>query len=223
MLNYKEINIDKISSSFVDKLYEDLLENKWQFIIINIKDRKYVLTKEKSFFEIENDEKFLKDAKEDIFYKTVIEEKCEVQDMDLKRYQSYIERYKTKLEKIKYGNKYLFGSVAVRLDRGGFITTVRGKNNLEDYTIVKSVNHNENIVRVCNKKATLNAPLLDYLFRNERVKVIVHINHEFDNSLPYYDYAFPGTKRDCIRDNSKSFNIKHHGVIYLFDKDEKLI
>ena len=26
---------------------------------------------------------------------------------------------------------------------------------------------------------------LDYLFKNEKVKVIVHINHEYDNNLPY--------------------------------------
>ena len=126
------------------------------------------------------------------------------------------------MQKNIYGDKYIFGSIAVKTD-SGFITTIRGKENLNDYTIVYDVDHINHTLNVIDKKATLNAPLLDYLFKNEKVKVIVHINHEFDDKLPYYDYAFPGTVRDSTRNNKTSFNIKHHGVIYLFDKNGNLI
>ena len=134
----------------------------------------------------------------------------------------YIQKYKDIMQKNIYGDKYIFGSVAVKTDKG-FITTIRGKENLNGYTIVSNVNHINHTLNAINLKATLNAPLLDYLFKNEKVKVIVHINHEYDDQLPYYDYAFPGTVKDSIRDNKTSFNIKHHGVIYLFDKNGNLI
>ena len=77
------------------------------------------------------------------------------------------------LQKNIYGDKYIFGSVAVKTDKG-FITTIRGKENLNGYTIVSNVNHINHTLNVINLKATLNAPLLDYLFKNEKVKVIVH-------------------------------------------------
>ena len=126
------------------------------------------------------------------------------------------------MQKNIYGDKYIFGSVAVKTYKG-FITTIRGKENLNGYTIVSNVNHINHTLNVINLKATLNAPLLDYLFKNEKVKVIVHMNHEYDDQLPYYDYAFPGTVKDSIRNNKTSFNIKHHGLIYLFDKNGNLI
>ena len=48
------------------------------------------------------------------------------------------------------------------------------KENLKDFTIVYKVNHREHIVEVANKKATLNAPLLHYLFdKNENIRVIL--------------------------------------------------
>ena len=58
--------------------------------------------------------------------------------------------------------------------------------------------------------------------KNRKVKAIVHL-HEFDNKLPFYDYAFPGTLKDSVRDNTTSFNIMYHGVIYLFDKNGNIL
>ena len=63
----------------------------------------------------------------------------------------------------------------------------------------------------------------DILFKNKDVKVIVHINHEFDNTLPYNDYALPGTARDSIRNNESSFNIKYHGLFYLINSKDEII
>ena len=85
-----------------------------------------------------------------------------------------------------------------------------------------NVNFIKNEIFVLNKKATLNAPLLANIFRNKKVKCIVHL-HIFDCKLPFYDYTFPVTQRDSLRNNKTSFNIKNHGVYYLFDKNEKLL
>lgn len=223
MNNYKKIYTSSINNKFIDEIYHKLLENKWHFVVIDVNGILNVLTKEKSMFEIDNEQQFINRFEQDIYYKTVINNNnISVNKNDLNVYDMYIKKYKDIMEKNIYGYKYIFGSVAVKTDKG-FITTIRGKENLNDYTLVYNVDHKNHILKVENKKATLNAPLLDYLFKNSKIKVIVHINHEYDNNLPYYEYAFPGTVSDSIRNNKTSFNIKYHGVIYLFDKDGNLI
>lgn len=223
MINYKKINVSSVNNRIINESYNKLLKNKWNFVLLNMNGKLNVLTKEKSIFEINNEQQFLNDFEQDIYYKTIIDNKnISLNQNDLSIYKEYIEKYKDIIEKNVYGDKYIFGSVAVKTNVG-FITTIRGKENLNEYTLVNNVDHNNHILNVTNKKATLNAPLLDYLFKNKKVKVIVHINHEYDNNLPYYEYSFPGTVRDSIRNNTTSFNIKHHGVIYLFDKNGNLI
>ena len=223
MTNYKKIYVSSIDNKIIDETYKNLLENKWHFVILDVNGVLNVLTKEKSLFNINNEQQFINDFKQDIYYKTIIINKnISINENDLNIYNAYIQKYKDIMGKNIYGDKYVFGSVAVKTDKG-FITTIRGKENLNDYTLVNSVDQTNQTINKKKKKATLNAPLLDYLFKNEKVKVIVHINHEYDNNLPYYDYAFPGTVRDSIRNNKTSFNIKYHGVIYLFDKNGNLI
>lgn len=217
-MNYKEFKINSLNDDIINEIYNDLLNNKWSFAILNINGLLKILTKEKSIFTIENKEIFLKNCKQDIYYKTIIDkENIKINKKDLKLYYEYIEKYKDIMQKNIYGEKYIFGSIAVKTDKG-FITTIRGKENLNDYTVVRHVDHINHTLNVTNKKATLNAPLLDYMFKNENVKIIVHINHEYDDNLPYYDYAIPGTEKDSIRNNTRSFNIRYHGLIYLFNK-----
>lgn len=223
MINYKKIYVSNIDNQVIDKTYKNLLKNKWHFVILDVNDTLNVLTKEKSIFEINNEQQFINDFEQNIYYKTIItNENIIINQDDLRIYKRYIQKYKDIMQKNIYGDKYIFGSVAVKTNNG-FITTIRGKENLNEYTLVTNVNHVNYTLNVINKKATLNAPLLDYLFKNENIKVIVHINHEYDNNLPYYEYAFPGTVKDSIRNNKTSFNIKYHGVIYLFDKNGNLI
>jgi len=223
MENYKKYYTPIINNEIIEKMYNLLLKNKYHFIIFDENGKLKILTKEKSIFKIDNEKQFIKNFNENIYYKTTtINKRVKVNKNDLNIYKEYIKKYKIIITKKKYANKYIFGSIAVKTTNG-FITTIRGKENLNDYTIVENVDHINHTVNVINKKATLNAPLLDYLFKNKKVKVIVHINHEFDNKLPYYEYAFPGTKKDSIRNNNTSFNIKYHGVIYLFDKNGNLI
>ncbi len=221
MKEYKIINVNNINDD-IDILYKKLLDNKEQFIFISYENHKYVLTKEKSLIPIEDEKKFLNIFKDDIFYKSIIKkDMIKINKQDLYLYKYYINKFKKELTKKRYDNKYYFGCVAVKTNNG-FITTIRGKQDLNDYTLIENVNHEKHTIDVISKKATLNAPLLDILFNNNKVKTIVHL-HEFDNNLPFYDYAFPGTQKDSIRDNRTSFNIKYHGVIYLFDKNGNIL
>lgn len=223
MINYRKFTISNIDNFIIDKIYIYLLKNKWDFVILDVNGTLNVLTKEKSIFKIDNEQKFINSFKQNIYYKTIIINKnILVNTADLKIYKKYIQKYKDIMQKNIYGNKYIFGSVAVKTEKG-FITTIRGKENLDDYTIVESVDHINHTLTVINKKATLNAPLLDHLFKNTKVKIIVHLNHKYDDNLPYYEYSFPGTVGDSIRNNKTSFNIKYHGIIYLFDENENLI
>lgn len=223
MSNYKKIKLTS-EDKFINEVYNELMSNKWHFVLLDINNRLKVLTKEKSVFEIDDEQEFLNSYLNDVYYKTEIIESCEaLNKLDIALYYKYIEKFKSSLEKNLYGGKFLFGSVAVKTSNG-FITTIRGKENLNDFTIVYNVNHKEHIVKVENKKATLNAPLLHYLFsKNKNIKIIVHLNGEFDNSLPTLKYAFPGTEKDSIRDINTSFNIRHHGLVYLFNEKGELI
>lgn len=218
MINYKLVNVDKLNEKNIEDNYRVLLSNKLHFILIRNNNKIYVLTKERSIFEIDDIDNFIESFNKDIYYKTIVDSNNYiVNEKDLSLYYEYIDKYRDIMMKNVYGDKYIFGSVAIRSDNG-FITTLRGKENLDDYTYVSKVDHVNHCVYVNGNKATLNAPLLDYLFKNKFVKAIAHINHEYDESLPYFDYYFPGTVKDSIRDNISSFNIKYHGVIYLFDK-----
>ena len=221
MIKYLVKKVSDIKEE-IDSIYKELLESKYQFVII-IKDVKYMcLTKEKSLIEISNLEKFINEAKEDIYYKSIKEDIHKVNKEDLKKYYSYLDKFKEEITSEVYGDKYLFGSVAVRVN-DGFITTIRGKEDLSDYAYVNYVDHINKIVSVKDKKASLNAPLLATLFEDKKVDVIVHINHNYDKSLDSYDYAFPGSVRDSLRNLSKSFNISNHGVFYLIDRKGEII
>lgn len=224
MIKYEVKKIDKLDDKEINLLYKELLNNKWHFMIINNNDINYILTKEKSIFKIDDVDEFIRLANKDIFYRTELVNNNEVSNKDdLNLFKKYINEYRNKIEKNLYGDKYLFGSIAVRTNNNEFITTIRGKEDLDEYTIVKKVNNSKHIVYVNGKKATLNAPLLDTLFKNRNVKVIVHVNHDYDETLPYYKYAFPGTVRDSIRNNQESFNIKYHGLFYLINDNGEII
>lgn len=227
MINYKHVKKNSLESKIVDELYKELLQNRWQFLIIEVKNIKYCLTKEKSIFQIQNEEQFIEKAKKDVYYKTIFNNTSSKESLykqeDLELYKKYLDKYQSKMENTIYGDKYLFGSVAVRTKDNNFITTIRGKENFLEYTIVTKVDHRTHIVEVADKKATLNAPLLAHIFENSKVKAIVHINHFFDKKISDYEYAFPGTTKDSLRPNHTSFNIKYHGVIYLFDENGNLL
>ena len=222
MEKYQIINISDLKTNTINILYSKLLQQKYNFLLLHINAKKYVLTKEKSIFEITDEKKFINHFNNNIYYKTIV--KKDNINVDLKYlniYKNYITDFKNQLTNKKYDNKYYFGCVAVKAPNG-ILTTIRGKENLEEYTLIKNVDHINHKIYVINKKATLNVPLLDYLFNNTNAKAIVHL-HEFDNNFPYYEYAFPGPVKDSIRNSKTSFNIKHHGIIYLFDENKNIL
>jgi hypothetical protein len=218
MINYQTYKTDKLSQDYIDDLYFKLLKLKSAFVYIKFGDNNFILTKEKSLFSVDDFDLFLEQANSNVYYKTIFGEPKKYSKKDVELFKRYLTEYKPKMSKV-YGNKYLFGSVAVRTNNGQFITTIRGKETLDDYTIVNNVDYVNHIVIVSGEKATLNAPLLDVMFKNPRVKAVVHINHYYDDKLPYYPYAFPGTVRDSDRCNKTSFNIVNHGLVILLDKD----
>jgi len=100
---------------------------------------------------------------------------------------------------------------------------------------VLGVDHEKREVYTSGGKATLNAPLLDIIFRdNLSVDRIEHY-HDQESELPVLPWAPPGTVRDSLRvpndlhgqndDGSwkgtswTSFNIKNHGCYLLYDKE----
>ena len=71
MLDYEKVFLSNEDDIEIDKIYRELLLNKWQFVILDIGGILKVLTKEKSVFEIDDELEFLNLAKKDIYYKTI--------------------------------------------------------------------------------------------------------------------------------------------------------
>jgi hypothetical protein len=107
---------------------------------------------------------------------------------------------------------------------GSFLTTGRGKHELDDTVMVYNVNQIDYTVEVHgDKKASLNAPLMDWIFKtNPKIHAIVH-THKIDNTFPTKQYAIPGTVRDSKRDVKGSFNVENHGCFILLDNTLQVI
>ena len=119
----------------------------------------------------------------------------------------------------------LFGTIAVRRPNGGFLTTGRGKKELESIILVKNVDHSKRMVTAVGPtKATLNAPLLDCIFRNyPQVETILHFHHQhLAGGVPTQEWFPPGTVLDSVR-NGTSFNIKGHGCVFSYDKEGNMV
>ena len=152
----------------------------------------------------------------DEYYKTEVFESRFVPSESHFRIQGIIEKFADRFTTVENG--MIFGTVAVRYGNG-FLTTGRGKRELNDIVHVVNVTHDNRIVIIAGpRKASLNAPLLAKIFENPSVEYIVHY-HEQEKGLPSFPYAPPGTMRDSDRPNHISFNIQEHGCMLLFDKD----
>lgn len=183
----------------------------------------YAVTKERGVHPLQRNElaDWIWEMVNDKYYYTAHTERLshsideELQEFDVRKLTVM---HKTKF--ITVENGMIFGTVAVRY-KSGFVTTGRGKHELEDIVKVVSVDHSKHEVLVEGpKKASLNAPLLARLFENEAVDHIVHY-HQQEPTLPTLQYAPPGTVRDSNRPNHVSFNIEGHGCMLLFDKKER--
>ena len=99
MINYKKIVLSKEDNCEIDNIYRELLMNKWQFVILDIEGKLKVLTKERSLFEIDNEQEFLKSAEEDIYYRSVIvDTNKSVSTSDLEIFYKYIKKYRNRMK-----------------------------------------------------------------------------------------------------------------------------
>lgn len=126
-----------------------------------------------------------------------------------------------------------FGTFAIRRMHGGFLTTTRGKHGGDTETAIvlgclrPTIGSLHPTLRAemdptdyrvyADKKATLNAPLLDALFQdNPGIRYLIH-GHELIGLEVQPDYQFPGTVGD--ESNSKCFmgdfvvKLPHHGYV----------
>lgn len=208
----------------IEAAYGVLKESGASIVIANdAKDlsRKFIVTKEKTAIPCNMSEtvEFLSRLIKGKYYKTFLTPYREAVDHLLKNnvlFNELKEQYKVKFE--LHNN---FGTVAVRIHENTFITTSRKKENVGVY--IDRVDHEQHIV-YCEgeSKATLNAPLLDNIFKaSPDVAYIVHY-HEIVEGLPLYDYETPATVADSQRHGmGKSFCIKHHGCYLLFNEGGK--
>ena len=116
---------------------------------------------------------------------------------------------------------FLFGCIAVRSTGDAFVCSARGKQNLSEFVHVARVDHVLREVHAVQGKASLNAPLLDMVFKaHPKAHAIVHI-HRTDRNLPKVPWAPPGTVRDSCRDAlPPNFEIEHHGTFQTLTEDE---
>jgi len=209
--------------------YETLLSSKSTVVFANdasnLKE-KFMVTKERGVLRLtlEDLPKVIEQLTEDEYYST---EKIPFKEMS-SAVEGNINKYLCLFNKVcmhftKVPEGYYFGSVAVRAGNG-FITTSRGKKDLSQiqYSYVERVDHERKIIRSGPMKASLNAPLLDMIFKNPKVDSIVHL-HECDPKLQYLEYAPPGTVRDTMRNVSTSFNIESHGRYILSDSNGDIL
>lgn len=199
---------------------------------------KYAITKEHSIIEmnIEQMVDYLYKCINDEYYKTI-----KAGDYYFNDITSYADKYyhycKNYSSAFSICGEYMFGCVAVRINSislsqeyNPFIISPRGKNNITDkkYCVINHVNHSTLEIESGDKlKASLNAPLIYEIFRqNKEVSVVVHLHEYIDDlekSLPKYEYAIPGTKRDSLRYINSSFNIEYHGYYLIFDSNGNMI
>lgn len=185
---------------------------------------KYAVTKERAEHQmnISGMVKFISDVLDDVYYNTTIaDSQSELySNKDVEILQRYYSNYSDKFPTNKEG--YVFGTIAVK-NENGILTTSRGKREFDSLSFVSHVDHNSHIVTSNGNKATLNAPLLDWLFSNVAESFVIIHYHEQRSDLPTLKYAFPGTVRDSQRNVTTSFNIENHGCFLLFDKEGKLL
>lgn len=184
--------------------------------------QKFAVTKERGVHPVEQDNlaAYLWEMLNDAYYHTESLNNEPTPAEAAARARELIKKFYVHFVPVETG--MIFGTVAVR-HNSGFVTTGRGKRELESLVFVNEVDHVRKVVRVTGElKASLNAPLLARLFDNQSVDSIVHF-HEQLPSLPTYPYAPAGTTRDTERPNNTSFNIAEHGCILLFDKNGELL
>lgn len=181
------------------------------------KERKIAITADGAAFDVNFEEHvdLIDHLLKQTFYHTVMSEIDLLDCSNLSIEQKYIAEHYPRTGQ----DGMIFGTFAIKVSKG-FVTTTRGKKNGEQALAhVISVDHNKHEI-VASEKATLNAPLLDRLFKQyPHVKYIIH-NHK-NLGLPLQDkYQFPGTNGDNLNAPSEPSEARyfcillpHHGYV----------
>jgi hypothetical protein len=124
------------------------------------------------------------------------------------------------------------GCVAVKAERGGFVISKRAKWDIGQFVFVSNVDHLSRTVSVVGgRKASLNAPLIDWIFKKVPWShAVIHWHgevtkvHSICPALKYYD---PGSIKDSQRDlwfltdgNIRDFYIMDHGFFKILSEEE---
>ena len=200
-------------------------------------DIKYAVTKEKGIIEFKFPQSentfvnFIIEATKDKYYSTEIEW---YDDIDLYDYHTaklrlvhFLKKYNKKFTKTYGKEKYKFGTVAVRIgETNAFVTTARGKKEMEEAVVVHKVDHRGRKVYTVNQKATLNAPLLHKLLKNDKsLSAIVHYHEQSQDKIATCQYSPPGTVRDAniadtLHPSHKIFQVEGHGIYKLLTEED---
>lgn len=180
-------------------------------------NQKYAVTKERAVHPLRQKDLagWIWQAIHESYYRTEFVSGMEIPETARRKISELIGQYADKFTAVENG--MIFGTVAVRAGLG-FVTTSRGKRELDSLAYVLGASREKRTVIVAGReKASLNAPLLAKIFENPAVAYIVHY-HRQEPGLPEQPYAFPGTVRDSDRPSQTSFNIREHGCMLLFDQ-----
>lgn len=209
----------------IDAAYEVLLGSKATAVFANDAtdlETIHVVTKERAVHTISRaslaDEIMM--FAQDRYFKTQLVDYEDHDNIDWSELEHWVKKYHDKFKRV---GDYVFGTVAVRCKDGTFLTTARGKNEVEEFVKVTAI-ENRTVYVNGKKKATLNAPLLGRIFHIcPEVHTIVHL-HEQRDDMGLYSYAPSGTIRDSWRCfDPWGFNVEGHGCYIFFDKDGKQI
>lgn len=171
---------------------------------------------------------FLDQVARDEHYTTEVREetpptRTKTMDVALERFNRVFGYHKRTIEAAgRAGNKVL-GCLAITVGENGFLISERAKKLAHQKVYVSEVDHTTRRVVSHGGKPSLNAPLIDWLLReNPRAWGVLH-HHGWGAHLPTYHYAPPGTVRDSQRSLSPGtmeFEIKHHGVFKLLTDED---
>lgn len=231
-------NVD--NKELIKAAYEVLLESKANTIFANDTSNLntiYAVTKDRSVHKITRKDiaDWIKERLEEKYYKTVytesqitnyFNEEIEKNIQKQNKFKFLLNEKKELFYKTPEG--FVFGSLAVRINSEMFITTKRGKNEIEGEGIfVKKIDHDKMEIFLFKEeknKASLNAPLFDHIFKIfNNVDHIFHFHHK-NVFLKTQKYATPGTDKDSLRDiRSPSFNIENHGCIISYDENGDIV
>ena len=223
--------LDAKEEELVHAAYKTLLESGCRAVFANnpnTLDDKIVVMPDRSLHPIKSDQVagVIDSMMKERFFETKIVSKEEetATEEEKKEFMLFLDkrnkegRFKT----IQEG--YVFGAAAMRLASGSILCSARGKNESASFTEIKSIDFNENVVKVCGQKASLNAPLMWRFLMKANSKFALHAHDGFEGEQAQ-EWHSPGTVEDSNRELTTPWMaIKGHGCFEAWSNtDERIV